>query len=175
MSLKCQAYRPVTRIKLVLMRQDGHAGRTPAGGAIHEHDLLACEAIVGKARKEASDRNAELEPRQRRAQTVMDAVPECGVAIGTARDIETIRIVELRGIAVCCADHDVKEVALANVLATDMSIVRFDLGVIAVRGAMTDNGPHEPLDLGQCFRALPGESSYITGIDLPVGGGLAQV
>src|SRR5580704_12667741 len=42
-----------------------HAGRAPACRAIHEHDFVARQPIVGEASEEAGNGDAQLKPRQR--------------------------------------------------------------------------------------------------------------
>src|SRR5271165_2661014 len=103
--------------------QHRHAGRTPAGSAIHEHDFVGCQPIIGKPPQKARDRNAQLEPRQRGAQAVVNAVTERYVPIGIAGNVEPIGIVELSRIAVGGADHDVENLAFADPAPLDLEIL----------------------------------------------------
>lgn len=71
-----------------LVRENRNAGRSAAGGAVHEHDLAACGAIVGKAGEKACHRNTQFEPSQCRAETIMHAVTERDVTIRAACDAQ---------------------------------------------------------------------------------------
>jgi hypothetical protein len=59
-----------------LAREHRHAGRPPACGPVHEYNRVACRPIVRKARQEPGDGDAQFEPGQCSAQTIMHAVTE---------------------------------------------------------------------------------------------------
>ena len=54
------------------------------------------EPVVGKAREEAADRDAALEPRQAHADALVDARAEGDVAVRLRRDVEPVGLGELR-------------------------------------------------------------------------------
>src|SRR5690242_19522554 len=64
----------------------------------------AVQRVVGKTREEAADRDASLEPCEVQSRARMDAEAECEVAIRRARDVESIGVGKLRGIAIRRAD-----------------------------------------------------------------------
>ena len=53
----------------------------------------------------------------------MHAVTERHVAVGIARDVEPVRVVELLRVAIGGADHDVENLALADLHAADFEIL----------------------------------------------------
>src|SRR5438067_13570808 len=61
---------------------------------------LPCQRVIRKARQEASDRDAALEPGEVESRTGVNAGAKRDMAIRRARDIEATRIAELRRIAV---------------------------------------------------------------------------
>src|SRR5437879_13568154 len=64
----------------------------------------AVQNVMREARKKTRKRNARLEARQIHPGARMDAGAERDVAVGVAREVEPLRIRELRGIAVRRAD-----------------------------------------------------------------------
>ena len=53
----------------------------------------------------------------------MHAVAERHVAVGTARDVDSVWVVELIRVAIGRADHDVEKLALADLHAADLKIL----------------------------------------------------
>src|ERR1700689_1724490 len=99
-----------------------HARRSPARSAVHVHDLVAGQTIVRKARQKACDGDTQLEARQSRAEAIVHAVPECHVAIGAARDVDAVRVLELLRVAIGGADHDMDDLASTDLPAPDLKI-----------------------------------------------------
>ena len=64
------------------------------------------EREVGEAVEQAAERDAGFEPGQRRAEAVVDAVPEAHVASGSTVDVEAVRVDEGVGIAVGAGQAD---------------------------------------------------------------------
>src|SRR5579872_7316893 len=100
-----------------------HAGGASACRAIHEHDLFVRQPIIGEASEETGKSDAQLKPRQSRAQAIMHAVPQRHVAVRITGDVELVGISELIGVPVGGADHDVENLAFADVYAADFKIL----------------------------------------------------
>jgi AraC-like DNA-binding protein len=66
------------------------AARLPGGGG---------QLGAREARQQVGERDASLEPRQRRPEAEVEAVAEGDVGVGIARDVEALGVGELPGVA----------------------------------------------------------------------------
>lgn len=70
------------------------------------------------------ERNASLEPRQRRAETEMNAVPECDVGVRTSGKVEPVRIGNVCRIPVRRPHHHQDKAVLRNRATMHLHITR---------------------------------------------------
>jgi hypothetical protein len=94
--------------------------------------LIAREFQTRQSRQKFRKDNPRFHSRQRGSETGMDTVPEGNMRIRIARDVESVRIAELPGIAICGADHRQHE------------LPRWD--DLAVHFRVASRRPHQPLE-----------------------------
>ena len=75
-----------------------------------------------KAVEQDAEADASFEPRERRAEAVVDANSEAEMPRRIAREIQHVRVRELLGIAVGCGQEEVQKIAATDHLPADLYV-----------------------------------------------------
>jgi hypothetical protein len=110
----------------VSSKEYGHLLETAQGERMLELQLFCCQADVWQLLEQGADGNLSLQASKRCAQAEMDPFAEGNVLVGTAPDVQLVRIRENLGIAVAGTEQDNQHIVFGNLLPAQLHVLSSD-------------------------------------------------